>query len=475
MKKKIKILVLILLTTTGQTLWGQAINGANIQQSVKIEIPEIYELSNIILALTDYGISDKWEVQKNTEYYKNVLEYFSPFKDHILLDSVNYSREKWDYYLAFRTDGIAYSFDENNKLIKNFEYATQPGLNPFGENISLINDFVEKSNFRAFFANNQPFYQRLINNYKAYNFVNEMTEFLDNRIGKSKEQSQLNQYRIILSPLVYRMNCHRQISKNVVADFPSALSAFINGSSNNEDVEERLNSNHLLFTEKDHEYINPITDRNIELVSSSFNTKYWDNKSGYEGVNSFNEYMTWAIYDIFLEEKFPEYAKKLSTFWQYQNASRGFFAQNIFSDKVKELYKQNGGKKFEDIYVPLLKWTKEIEQEISLPRLVNIDKKSFVEIEPNNIQLDCSESMNTQLPFEVRIIEYKNGQQTGKNKVVEITEFKWTNNNKTLNFGITTDYEEFDIVFNWWGIEKPLFSDKGIYLEPSSSIRLKKK
>lgn len=38
-------------------------------QTAQIEIPETYELSNIILALTDYGIQDEWEVQKKTDYY----------------------------------------------------------------------------------------------------------------------------------------------------------------------------------------------------------------------------------------------------------------------------------------------------------------------------------------------------------------------------------------------------------------------
>ena len=41
------------------------------QESAEIEIPEVYELSNIILALTDYGIEDEWEVQKKTDYYSN--------------------------------------------------------------------------------------------------------------------------------------------------------------------------------------------------------------------------------------------------------------------------------------------------------------------------------------------------------------------------------------------------------------------
>ena len=462
----------------GQALYGQTEKGAEAPEArkiVDIEIPEVYELSNIILALTDYGIADEWEVQKKTDYYKDVLQYFSPVKDHALLDSVNYSRAKWDYYLAFRTDAVAYSFDENNRLKKDFDFATQPGLNPFGKNLSLTNDFVEKSNFREFYARNRPFYERLVNNYEDYNFIKETFEFLDARVGKSEEPSRPAQYKkIILSPLVYRMNCHRRLSEQVVADFPSALEDFINGTGDNENLEERLNSNHLVFTEIGHGYINPITSRYKELVAANFNTGYWDKGSGYEGVNSFNEYMTWAVYELFLEERFPDYAKRLSTFWQYQNASRGFFAQNLFSEKVKELYKNNRGKKFEDLYKPLLEWTKQVEQEISLPTLVNVDPKKFIEADPDNIQLNFSESMNTAQPFGVEIREFKNGKQTGNKKQIEVTEFQWSDDGKTLRFGIDTDYEQFALIFNWWDIEKPLVSEKGIFLKPLSVVLIRK-
>ena len=50
------------------------------QDSIKIEISESYELSNIILALTQYGRTDKWDVQKVPPYYDDILKYFEPGK-----------------------------------------------------------------------------------------------------------------------------------------------------------------------------------------------------------------------------------------------------------------------------------------------------------------------------------------------------------------------------------------------------------
>jgi len=461
MKKNIlAILVFLYLPTKAQT--------------AQIEIPETYELSNIILALTDYGIADEWEVQKKTEYYKEVIAYFEPVKNHPLLDSVNYSREKWADYLSFRTDAVAFSFDESGKLCRRFEFYANKGHNPFDKNLDLINDFILKSGFREFYKEHHELYNRVTNNYEDYNFVKQTMVFLKTNIADDTTRDNNKIYKIILSPLVYRMNCHRELGNNLVADFPSASENFINGVKTDENIDARLNSNHGIFTEKDHEYINPITTKYLELVTANFNPKFWDQDSGYADFNSFNEYMTWAVYDLFLDAHFSERSQELSTYWNYQNASRGFIAQNLFSGKVKELYKKNKGQKFENIYKPLLKWTKKVEKTISLPTLLNIDTQNFVKADVNNIKLDFSEEMNTELPIGLEIREFKDGRATGNKIFTQLVNFKWSKDKKQLNFKIETDYEEFALIFNWHGIDKPLISKKGIFLKPLSYIQLKK-
>jgi hypothetical protein len=92
------------------------------QDSIKIEISESYELSNIILALTQYGRTDKWDVQKVPPYYDDILKYFEPVNNHPLLDSVNYSRAKWEKFLGFRTDMYAFSFDQYGKLKRDYPF-----------------------------------------------------------------------------------------------------------------------------------------------------------------------------------------------------------------------------------------------------------------------------------------------------------------------------------------------------------------
>ncbi len=77
---------------------------------ISVEYPEVYELANIVLALTEYGISDKWQVRKYFAYYDEMRTYFEPYMDHPLLDSVNFSRERWQEYLSYRTDAYAFEW-----------------------------------------------------------------------------------------------------------------------------------------------------------------------------------------------------------------------------------------------------------------------------------------------------------------------------------------------------------------------------
>jgi len=441
------------------------------QDNIKIEITESYELSNIILALTQYGKTDKWDVQKVPPYYDEVLKYFEPVKNHPLLDSVNYSRPKWEKFLGFRTDMYAFSFDQNGKLKRDYPF------NSFGtievdKNLDLINDFVLKSNYRQFYKDHKGFYDKIISNYIEYYFVNQSKQFL-NKVAEKPINNSKKRYIIAISPLVGGQNCHRDIDSTTTVDFPNISKDLILGNLQT-NYNTRIVENHSLFTEMDHGYINPISDKYEKLISSNFNLKQWDKESGYTGINSFNEYMTWAVYDLFIKENFPKVADSIALQWQYQNASRGFIAQNLFSKKVSELYStQKGVKKIESIYKPLLKWCKSVENKITQPKLLNIDTKNFIKADISNLAVEFSEEMNIKSPFQIQIIEYKNGNQTGKEKLIEIKNAIWTNNGKKMILKFDTDFEEFAIIFNLWGMDKPLLSKKGILLKPESYILAK--
>lgn len=125
---------------------------AHSQESV-VKFNETYELANIILSLTEYGKTDRNEVNKNTAYYQEVLAHFDTYKSHPLISKVNYSRELWDKLLSFRTDAVAFEFDPNGNLHRKHKfYAMGKEINEFEDNKALIEDFARKSGFREFYA-----------------------------------------------------------------------------------------------------------------------------------------------------------------------------------------------------------------------------------------------------------------------------------------------------------------------------------
>ena len=135
-KNKMKKSIFFFLMLTSLNLFSQ--------RDLKIELTESYELGNIILALTEYGRTDPWYVQKIPPYYTEIMQYFKPVMNHPLLDSVNYSRKDWEKFLGFRTDIYAFSFDKDGKLKRDCPFNSF-GPQEVDKNLELINDFVEKS------------------------------------------------------------------------------------------------------------------------------------------------------------------------------------------------------------------------------------------------------------------------------------------------------------------------------------------
>lgn len=459
-----KRIVFLLLLVISSQLYSQS--------NLKIESTEGYELGNIILALTKYGKEDPWDVQKIPPYYNEILTYFEPVKNHPLLDSVNYSRKEWKKFLGFRTDFYAFSFGKDGKLKRNYPFNSF-GPEEVDENLDLINDFVMKSNYRDFYSKHKNFYSELMSNYKEYYFINQSFSFLDKIAPNSKLNNKKN-YIIAISPLVGGQNSHRDIDSLTTVDFPNIGEGLILGKMNN-NVSTRVIDNHSIFTEMDHGYINPISEKHKELIAKSFNNEKWDDKSGYIGVNSFNEYMTWAVYDIFIKENFPkEKTDSISNIYWKQNASRGFIAQNLFSKKLIELYNKSKSKKLEDLYKPILKWSKKIENKISQPKLLNSDTKNFVTLKDDFVDLHFSEPMKKSKTVEIVLIQFENGKQTRNQKNLKIEKPIWSKDGKKLSFKIKTEFDQYAMGFHIWNSMNGLYSKNDILLNEQTYIMLKK-
>lgn len=332
---------------------------------------EAYELANIVLALTPYGQQDQWEVAKNSRYYREVQAQFAPYAQHPLLAQVNYSRKEWDKYLSFRTDAFAFTFDAQGQLVRQFPFFAQEPHHAFDEHLGLITDFVRTSGFRAFYQRHQPYYDSLRVAYQSSQHLPEVLAFLAAELGQAPPDAR---YAIVFSPLVGRMNCHRDVN-HVATDFITLPEYLLNPTAAQAPAAADVASGiHMLFTEMDHGFVNPVTDQYAAQVTAAFAPAAWDKGSGYEKdpFGTFNEYMTWAVYDLFVNQYFPQVAAQVCQNWAMQNESRGFFASTLFNEKLRDLYAhRQKGQTLRDLYPSLLKWSAQQQSHLSLPTIAH--------------------------------------------------------------------------------------------------------
>lgn len=339
-------------------------------EPVAVRFSEAYELSNIILALTPYGQSDPFEVYKNSRYYREVRAYFAPVMQHPLLQQANYSRQEWDKYLAFRTDACAFGFSAQGQLVREFAFHAQGDTRPFDNLLGPVNDFAQASGFREFYRRHQPYYDSLAVAYRQSQRLPEVLAFLTAELGPAQPAAPASQYAVVLSPLVYRMNCHRDV-QHVPTDFATVPEYLLSGDLRQQPTPaDVLTGIHALFTETDHGFVNPVTSAYGAQVRASFDVKKWDTGSGYDKseFSTFNEYMTWAVYDLFAYRYFAAQAPLVCQNWAMQNESRGFLASRLFANKLRDLYAaRKKGQTVRDLYPALLAWCRQVQPTLAQP------------------------------------------------------------------------------------------------------------
>lgn len=434
------------------------------QEIISVEYPEVYELANIVLALTDYGLSDPWQVRKGFPYYNDMMDHFSPFKDHPLIDSVNFSRERWQEYLSFRTDAYAFEFDAKDRLQRINEFQAFP-INTFDQYLNLTEDFAHQSGFRDFFNAHEEYYSKTKKAYRTAYLIPEMKDFLS---GQFDAYFADKKYSIVLSPFVYAQHLQREIDSTWAASFPAIAKPIIEGG-DFENEEDKSTEMHVLFTEMNHGFVNPTTEQ--YPVREKFNESLWDDESGYHGggTDVFNEYMTWAVFDLFNKHYFPEIAERVNLGWHFQNDARGFKYSHFFSKYLTELHAQYEGQKMvKHLYPEILEWANRVQLKLTKPTLLNDSDKVILDPNGQKIHLFFSEPMFKSERIDV-VLQF--GQWDKEVLKLNVNDMEWSKNGKKLSFSLhPVGKSSYTLFLNWWGVEKPVISEKGILLKASSGL-----
>jgi hypothetical protein len=324
---------------------------------VLVEIPEVFELANIAIAISESGLNDLHRVHKKGAYYERVLKHFMPFKDHPLLKEHDLN---YNFGYMFRDNSICYIF-EGDRIVHGGLYSNMRSPDLFKKQLKLVEDFARDSNFRKFYRDNLPYYQEQIQLYRQKVPVRKMWTWLEERFPARDDC-----YKVVFSPLIGASHETCSFENN---GFSETI-MFISGPGESKDTSNKIEEGFLsrvVFTEIDHNYVNRVTENHANRVNKAFaDLDAWNQQSGYRRPEyTFNEYMTWAVFVLYAydnyEKQDAEVIVKKSTV-DTMVYSRKFVRFKEFAEVLLELYRnRTQGQSIPDLYPAILAWAEDYE------------------------------------------------------------------------------------------------------------------
>lgn len=345
------------------------------KDKIVVEVPEVYELMQIASSLTETFKNDANLIKSNTGYYQDFRNHFQEFENHDLVLKLNKAFEENPYgnnQHAVRMLSLDLDIDNQNSLIDKGFININPATKYFlslsvffpSLNADLIEDFAKKSNFKDFYREHEAYYNKLIDNYYELSDFKGMQTWLEKKFT-SKYQS----YRIIFSPLTYGFhstmnfrNAERSMNQNFM--FVSAPRENIDSLSSEEFEIASSRYSRVVFTEIDHNYVNPVTDQFLEELDTAMSDyKDWnaqENSLYPSKYKTFNEYMTWGVFNLYALDIYSE--ENMDAIIKYQTDfitdKRKFIRFREFNEELIRLYKSKGKPGIEELYEPIFEWMK---------------------------------------------------------------------------------------------------------------------
>jgi hypothetical protein len=338
---------------------------------------EVHELVNIAVALTTIGKEDTNMVEQSSDYYKQVLAHFDQFKEHALIQELEqhitevFGSETYGYYYNIRMNANMYAFSTTNTIINDSPF-TRMGFgseNLMEPLLGMLEDFAQKSNFREFYAQQSEYYNQLITDSEDLMPIRKMWDWVE-----AKFPQRYDSYVIYISPLV---NGAHSTQKFIEDDFKQTA-MFINapfGLDDLSDQEREAAFTRIVFTEIDHNYVNPTTDAYPEVAEAITDLSCWNTGGQGYGNNyaTVNEYLTWAVYSMYLYDNFePEvFEKSNDREANFMNEGRGFIQYKAFNDFAVDWYKNHPNTSITSFFPEAAKW---IENQPCVEALSKVSK-----------------------------------------------------------------------------------------------------
>ena len=351
------------------------------RDKINVEVPKVSELATILIALHKDTEKDVYMSDTSSEYYKRVKAYFKPYVKHPIMDTIHkyvnglryiesiddsiFSNHSYTYYNSLKMNACAFEFTADNKVrnqgfIRDMAYKWYT-FNPMKDSL-LIEDFAKKSNFNAFYEKEQAYYKQLIADYKTLNPLSQMKSWLDNKFGFSYDN-----FTVYFSPLVYGSHSAQKFEDD---GFKQTFMFIAKATLDKEQslIQNILKESRVVFTEIDHNYVNPISDTFLKEIDEALkdNNKWVQSKMSSDAYSSpymvFNEYMTFGMYTLYVYDNYGE--KELEAYLPRMERLmvelRGFHRFKEFNNELLRLYKENPKQDIKTLYKHILDWCKKI-------------------------------------------------------------------------------------------------------------------
>lgn len=350
--------------------------------TVSVEIPKVYELMYIACSLTETFKKDDNLISARTPQYRSDVEaHFSKHNTHPLVNLLE-SKLKDNAYSqlqpAIRLFALNYDLKPDNRLHENEIFHVNSILIKlfrskifyYPDNIRLIEDFAQKTSFSQFYGEHEPYYQSLKDKYKKLCDVEDLWRWIESRSSETYDS-----YRIIFSPLTGGFHNTIPGLRDTESNFKQTWmfvspppTTDLDTLSEHDVLVLTSKVEREVFTEIDHNYVNPLSDKYISEIEASMpNYKKWNHqKRGYSNsLSTFNEYMTWSLFSLYVLDNYPEdlIEEIISIQENFMVDRRKFIHYKAFNRKMIELYEdkkaQGQRMEIESLYPSILQWVKE--------------------------------------------------------------------------------------------------------------------
>lgn len=333
-----------------------------------IAVPEVYELVNVVIALTNKGLNDSDLVNHETSYYTDVINYFGKYKTEevvLIFDSI--LQNQWWKYFYLKMD--AYAFEYKKGKITNYgvyDRVNWEFVNTLQPYMIQLEDFYRLTKFSEFYNAHEKYY----NNQIAYMRDSLNIKGMQNWLNKNFPSTNYNCVKVIYSPLVngsqsaikFENNGFREAQVHVNFPYPDESDKKYSPTVN------LLRNSMVIFTELNHSYINPEAEKyadNDDFIAAFKDLTIWEEENSAaemsyrNSIKCFEEYLNWSLVSLYVTDNVPsDVQETLITNIEINTQDvRGFSKFRAFNRELIRLYKEKENEEtIADLFPLIIKW-----------------------------------------------------------------------------------------------------------------------